>query len=93
MGHVASSRPWLHRALPAFPIDKTSQRPDWLHEIKHDGFRTEVAMGGGRARAFTRRGHDWSDRYARIVEAATALPCRSALIDGEAIVQEADGRP
>jgi ATP-dependent DNA ligase len=73
-------------------IETAPSREGWLHEIKHDGFRTEVAIGGGRARAFTRRGHDWSERYARIVEAAAALPCRSALIDGEVIVQEPDGR-
>jgi ATP-dependent DNA ligase len=64
----------------------------FLHEIKHDGFRTSLTIGGGRVRAFTRRGHDWSGRYGRIVEAAAALPCRSALIDGEAIVQAPDGR-
>ncbi len=36
----------------------------WLHEIKWDGYRTELIVANGRARAFTRRGFDWSDRYA-----------------------------
>ena len=38
----------------------------WHHEIKHDGFRTLVAIGNSRARAFTRTVLDWSTRYPRI---------------------------
>ena len=41
----------------------------------------------GKARAFTRNGHDWTDRYPHIVAAAQAIPARAAIIDGEAIVQ------
>src|SRR5687768_1628951 len=63
----------------------------WFHEIKHDGHRTLVAIGDNRARAFTRTGLDRSTRYPRIVANAAALPCRSALVDGEAIVQDAAG--
>jgi ATP dependent DNA ligase domain len=43
-----------------------------MHEIKHDGFRMQVRRDGDRLRLFTRRGFDWTDRYPRIVEAATA---------------------
>jgi ATP-dependent DNA ligase len=32
----------------------------WIHEIKHDGYRTLLAVDGERTRAFTRRGNDWS---------------------------------
>ena len=41
----------------------------WLHEIKYDGYRTELIVEDGKARAFTRRGFDWSDKYGPIVEA------------------------
>lgn len=64
----------------------------WLHEIEHDGYRTLLLVEGGCARAFTRNRHDWSEQYASICTAATALPCRSALIDGEIIFQDEDGR-
>ena len=43
------------------------------------------------ARAFTRNGYDWSDRYRPIVDAARALRCSSAIIDGEMCVQGPDG--
>ena len=60
--------------------------------IKHDGYRTQLVLEPGRARAFTRNAHDWSDRYGNILEAAADLKCAAAIIDGEAIVQDEQGR-
>jgi bifunctional non-homologous end joining protein LigD len=60
--------------------------PGWLHEIKHDGYRLMARLEGRRVRLFSRRGHDWSDRFPRIREAMTSLRARSATIDGEAVV-------
>jgi len=37
--------------------------PDWIHEIKHDGYRMIVQREGKRVRLFTRNGHDWTERY------------------------------
>ena len=65
---------------------------DWIHEIKFDGYRTLIAIGGGAARAFTRNGHDWSDSYAAIVAEAAKLRCRSAIIDGEVVTAPSAGR-
>src|SRR5829696_9791328 len=63
----------------------------WIEEIKHDGFRTLLRMDRGQAQAFTRSGLDWSDKYQRVIEACRKLRCRSALIDGEIIVQDEKG--
>jgi ATP-dependent DNA ligase len=63
----------------------------WIHEIKHDGFRTLLRIDGSYLRAFTRGGHDWSDKYGRVIDAGRELKCRSALIDGEIIVQDKHG--
>src|SRR5688572_12285409 len=73
-------------------VDQPPAGDNWLHEIKHDGFRTELLIEQGRARAMSRRGLDWTARYPRIVGAAMALKCRSAIIDGEAVVQDEVGR-
>jgi bifunctional non-homologous end joining protein LigD len=35
----------------------------WIHEIKHDGFRTLLRIDRSDVRAFTRGGHDWTDKY------------------------------
>jgi ATP-dependent DNA ligase len=43
--------------------------PDWVHEIKHDGYRLQVRRDGDTVRLFTRRGHDWTERYPAIANA------------------------
>ncbi|MDX6557811.1 MAG: hypothetical protein QOF72_860 [Blastocatellia bacterium] len=65
--------------------------PDWLHEIKHDGYRLIVQRDGKRVRLFTRNGHDWSNRYPLIVEAALRNRNSSFVIDGEAVLLGVDG--
>jgi bifunctional non-homologous end joining protein LigD len=64
---------------------------DWVHEIKHDGYRLMVRRGGSRVRCFTRRGNDWSDRFPAIVEAASRIRAASFLIDCEAVITSDDG--
>jgi len=73
-------------------VDTVPTGERWLHEMKYDGYRLLVAVGGGQARAYTRSGLDWSEKFAAIVEAAAKLDVGSALLDGEAVVLEADGR-
>src|SRR4029078_11742433 len=75
----------------ASPVDQPPEGKHWIHEIKHDGYRSQVLIERGQARVFSRNGHDWSDRYPGIVRAAAGLRCKSAIIDGEAIVQDEDG--
>src|SRR5688500_2168845 len=50
-----------------------------------------LRLSRGQAQAFTRNGYDWSDKYQRVIEACRKLRCRSALIDGEIIVQDEKG--
>ena len=49
---------------------KVPDRPEWIHEIKHDGYRLIVQREFQRVRLFTRNGHDWSDQFPLISEAA-----------------------
>jgi bifunctional non-homologous end joining protein LigD len=65
--------------------------PDWVHEIKHDGYRLIVRRDGETVRLFTRRGYDWTDRYPTIARAAAKLRAKSFTIDGEAVVCGPDG--
>jgi bifunctional non-homologous end joining protein LigD len=73
-------------------VDAVPPGNRWLHEMKYDGYRLLVAVGAGEARAYTRSGLDWTDRFAGIAEEAAKLGVRSALIDGEAVVMDANGR-
>ena len=73
-------------------VDAVPAGNAWLHEVKYDGYRALVAVGGGTAKVYTRSGLDWTDRFAHIADAAAALPVDTALIDGE-IVAFKDGKP
>ena len=70
---------------------KVPAGPEWLHEIKQDGFRFRVERDGDRVRLLTRNGHDWSKRYPWIVESALKNRTRQFVIDGEAVVLGVDG--
>jgi bifunctional non-homologous end joining protein LigD len=47
--------------------------PDWLHEVKYDGYRLRLERDGERVRLITRGGYNWTDRYPWIVEAARKI--------------------
>jgi bifunctional non-homologous end joining protein LigD len=70
----------------ASPVDEPPEGKHWIHEIKHDGYRTLLIIEGRQARAYTRNGFDWSGCYPSIIRAAAQLRCKSAIIDGEVIV-------
>jgi bifunctional non-homologous end joining protein LigD len=65
--------------------------PDWIHEIKHDGYRLQVRRDAETVRLFTRRGYDWSSRYPAITLTAMQLRADSFTLDGEAVVCGPDG--
>jgi bifunctional non-homologous end joining protein LigD len=65
--------------------------PDWLHEIKYDGYRLRLERDGDRVRLITRGGYNWADRYPWTVEAALKNRHRQFVIDGEAVVLGVDG--
>jgi bifunctional non-homologous end joining protein LigD len=75
----------------ASSVDQPPEGKHWIHEVKHDGYRCQVLLERGQARVLTRNGFDWTDRYPSFVRAASKLRCKSAIIDGEAIVQDGDG--
>jgi bifunctional non-homologous end joining protein LigD len=79
LGFVPTMQPTLVHDAP--------EGDQWLHEIKYDGYRTELLLNGDDSRAYTRNGHDWSDKYRLILDAAQRLPGGPALLDGEMIVQ------
>jgi bifunctional non-homologous end joining protein LigD len=85
-------------ALPAAPrpqlatlVNRPPDGEGWLHEAKLDGYRLLCRIDGGAVALLTRRGNDWHDRFSAIVAAARELPCRSALLDGEAVVFDSRG--
>src|SRR5689334_16598002 len=93
----------LRRAKPASPpawikpqlaklVEKAPDGPDWLHEIKFDGYRMHARLDGGRVQILTRRGNDWTDKYPAIARAIAGLSVRNAYLDGELCGVLPDGR-
>jgi len=64
----------------------------WLHEIKYDGYRAIAAIGGGRVRINTRSGQDWTEKFAGVARALQKLRGKNALLDGEIVALDREGR-
>src|ERR1700704_717537 len=80
---LAADTKFIEPCLPS-PADKPPSGSNWIHEIKHDGYRLMARRDPVGIRLLTRNGHDWADRYPLIVDAVNHLKARSCLIDGEA---------
>jgi len=80
---------------PCLPTraDKAPSSANWIHEIKHDGFRMMVRRDAAGVRLLTRNGIDWTTRFPLIAEAAAALRVKYFLIDGEAVCCDGEGMP
>jgi ATP-dependent DNA ligase len=71
--------------LPCIPTfaHVLPEGPQWVYEIKHDGYRFQCRRAGKRLHVYSRWGVDWAAHVPGIVEALSALPARSLTIDGE----------
>jgi len=65
--------------------------PDWLHEVKYDGYRGRVERDGKVVRVSSRSGLDWTWRFPWIVESALRLKAQRFAIDGEICVLDVRG--
>jgi bifunctional non-homologous end joining protein LigD len=100
----AKSAPHKHRRRhgkpPAFApvalatlVDTLPQGEDWLFEMKFDGYRALAAASGDDVRIYTRNGKDWTDRFRAVARAIAALDLDRALLDGEIVALDNEGRP
>jgi bifunctional non-homologous end joining protein LigD len=64
----ASPPTWVKPQLAAL-VKEAPDGPDWLHEIKLDGYRMHARLDAGRVQILTRRGNDWKDKYPAIAKA------------------------
>ena len=66
---------------------------DWIVEGKFDGYRLMARIDAGKARLFTRNGHDWTGKLLPLAQAITDLGLDSAWLDGEIVVLNDAGVP
>ncbi len=75
-------------------VDKPPSTPaDWIFEIKFDGYRLLARVEGKAVRLFTRNGHDWTDRLARLHQALVKMKLPDGWYDGEIVVHDEHGKP
>jgi bifunctional non-homologous end joining protein LigD len=70
-------------------VDRPPNGPDWVHEIKLDGWRVQVRVEDGSATLRTRNGHDYSSTFPEIAKAARGFD--NCIIDGEICAIGKDG--
>jgi bifunctional non-homologous end joining protein LigD len=81
--------------VPCAPTlsDKAPSGPQWIHEIKHDGYRIIAFKSGDKVRLWSRNGRDWSREFAAIAECLGAVEADELVIDGEACAHCPEGLP
>src|SRR5688500_15210562 len=74
-------------------IPEPFDHPDFVYELKLDGFRGLAHVDRGRCRLVSRNGYEFKKWGTLAAAIACALRCRSAVIDGEIACLARDGRP
>ncbi len=67
--------------------------PDWLFEVKWDGYRIESIVNDGTVRMYTRRGLDGATYFPGLLTPTTWISARQAIVDGEVVALDEDGAP
>ena len=67
--------------------------PHWVHEIKFDGWRSQLHKSGKEVRIFSKRGFDLTGRFPLIAEELASLPQDQLILDAEIVAEDETGRP
>ncbi|HWA88542.1 MAG TPA: DNA ligase D [Rhizomicrobium sp.] len=86
------------KAMPDFvepelcvSLERPPAGSGWAHEIKFDGYRMQLRVENGRAKLLTRKGLDWTAKFAAIAKAGAKLP--DCIVDGEVVALDRKGAP
>ncbi len=72
--------------------DGMPQGPQWVHEIKFDGYRTQALINNGTVQLLTRKGLDWTHRFPPLPDLLKRLKVKTAILDGEIVATDTDGK-
>lgn len=82
---------WIRPQLTEL-AKKAPEGPEWLHEIKFDGYRMHARLDRGNVQLLTQTGLDWTDKYPEIAVAVAALRAEQAYLDGELCASDRTAR-
>lgn len=73
-------------------VKSAPEGKEWVHEMKFDGYRIQTHLSDGKVTLFTRNGLDWTEKYPALADAFSSLDCLEAVIDGEIVTLDSEGR-
>ncbi len=82
-GAVRAPLPRTQPLALATVVEAPPDGDEWLHEIKHDGYRIVARIEEGDVRLVSRNGKDWTKEFPQVARAVGRLPAGTALLDGE----------
>src|SRR3954466_4487381 len=74
-------------------VPKLPSGDGWVYEIKWDGYRAIGVKDGSKCRLYSRNGKSFAADFPNLIEELKQLQCRSAVVDGEVVVLDEQGRP
>jgi bifunctional non-homologous end joining protein LigD len=93
-------RSTLKRKPPAFVtpmaaqvVKRLSEGPDWIYELKFDGYRALIITDQQRVEIWSRKNKDLTEMYRGIAAAGLRLHSKQAVVDGEIVALDAQGSP
>ena len=90
---TAPKMPAFIEPMKAKPATRLPDGAGWMYELKFDGYRFLGAKAGRETRLWSRTENDFTARFPAVAEALLDLRTKSALVDGELVVPDAQGRP
>src|SRR5258705_5510031 len=92
-GAVAKPMPDRIEPMAATLAGKAFNDPDWLFEIKWDGYRVEAVVRDGKVKLWTRSLKDAETYFPNLLSPPTWINAREAIVDGEVVALDDEGRP
>jgi len=86
------AKPGFVEPMKALLVSILPKGPDWVYEVKFDGFRALAVKDGAGVSLLSRNAKSLTDRYAPVAEALQALRPRQAVLDGEIVAVDTEGR-
>jgi bifunctional non-homologous end joining protein LigD len=81
----------IHPML-ATPVDQPFDGPEWLFEIKWDGYRAVAFIENGKSRLVSRNQNELTARFPELKDLPKFVHARTAILDGEVVALDDEGR-
>ena len=85
---LAFCEPMLAKLVKELP-----EGPQWQYEVKWDGYRIQAVKDGQEVRLSSRRGNDFTKRFAPVAKAVAGIKADKAILDGEVVAVDDQGKP